>query len=92
MLNRLLPLGVLLIGTAVTAQQSVPQQSTRDQCICMSVCASKISGRMQTNVGQGCPPIADELIYDNMARCNCQALSVAPKPPVQSKQKTSPNH
>lgn len=92
MLHRVLTLGVFLIATAAAAQQTAPQQPTRDQCICLSVCASKNQGTLQTNVGQGCPPIADELIYDNMATCNCQALGLAPKPPTQSKQKTSPNH
>ncbi len=92
MLYRLLTLGVFLIGTSATAQQSIPKQPTRDQCICISVCASKSQGSLQTNVGQGCPPIADELIYDNMARCNCQALGVASTPSKSTKQKTSPNH
>ena len=84
-------LWVALVCCAVPAWGQTQKPLTRDECICVAACAFKGTPIQPPGAAQ-CPPIHDELIYDNMARCACNAPIQSVRPTNQGQQRTSPNH
>lgn len=87
---RVLMFGLILaIPTPAWAEGQRPL--TRDECICVAACAFQRKPINPPGAAQ-CPPIHDELIYDNMARCDCTVPTQSIQKTKQDKPRVSPNH